>query len=69
MIEYIKKLGAIRQQQLALTRGEMELLVDDAGLTVYKRTYEDETIIVAINNTSEVTKIVFRRRDRKRETS
>ncbi|MFJ7826482.1 alpha-amylase family glycosyl hydrolase [Psychrobacillus sp. NPDC096623] len=59
LIEYIKQLGAIRQQQLPLTRGEMELLVDDAGLTVFKRTYDDETIIVAINNTSEEQSVVL----------
>ncbi|SDN09785.1 alpha-amylase [Psychrobacillus sp. OK028] len=59
LIEYIKQLGAIRQQQLPLTRGEMELLVDNAGMTVYKRTYEDETIIIAINNTSEKQSVVL----------
>lgn len=56
---FVKKLGAIRQQQLSLTRGEMKLLVDDAGLTLYKRTYGDETVIVAINNTSEAKKIAL----------
>jgi len=54
---FVKQLGAIRQQQLPLTRGEMELLVDEAGLTVYKRTFADETVIVAINNTSEAKKV------------
>jgi len=56
---FVKKLGAVRQQQLSLTRGEMKLLVDDAGLTLYKRTYGDETVIVAINNTSEAKKIAL----------
>ena len=37
----------------------MELLVDEAGLTVYKRTYDDETIVVAINNTSEEQSVVL----------
>lgn len=37
----------------------MKLLVDDAGLTLYKRTYGDETVIVAINNTSEAKKIAL----------
>ncbi|QUG43694.1 alpha-glucosidase C-terminal domain-containing protein [Psychrobacillus sp. INOP01] len=58
--EYIKKLGAIRQEQLPLTRGDMELLVDDAGWTVYKRTYTDETILIAINNTSEAQNVMLK---------
>ena len=59
LTEFVKKLGAVRQQQLPLTRGEMELLVDEAGLTVYKRTYADETVVVAINNTSEAKKVTL----------
>ncbi len=59
LYEYIKKLGAVRQEQLALTRGDMELLVDDAGWTVYKRTYVDETIVVAINNTTKEQSVVL----------
>lgn len=59
LMEYIKQLGAIRQQQLPLTRGEMELLTDEAGLTVYKRTFQDETIVVAINNTSEKQSVLL----------
>lgn len=57
--KYIKKLGAVRQQLLPLTRGDMELLMDDAGMTVYKRTYADETVLVAINNTSEAQSVML----------
>jgi len=59
LIEYLKKIGAVRQQQLSLTRGDMELLVDDTGFTVYKRTYADESVVVAINNTSESQSLVL----------
>ena len=59
LIEYLKKIGAVRQQQLALTRGDMELLVDDTGFTVYKRTYADESVVVAINNTSKSQSLVL----------
>ncbi|MCZ8539862.1 alpha-amylase family glycosyl hydrolase [Psychrobacillus psychrodurans] len=57
--EYIKKLAAVRQQKLPLTRGDMELLVDDTGLAIYKRSHADETLIVAINNTSESQSVVL----------
>lgn len=59
LVEYITKLGAVRQQQLPLTRGDMELLGDDTGWTVYKRTYADETVVIAINNTSEAQTVVL----------
>ena len=59
LTKFVQKLGAVRQQQKSLTRGEMELLVDDGGLTLYKRTYADETVIVAINNTSEAKEIAL----------
>lgn len=59
LVQYIKQLGAVRQQQLPLTRGDMELLVDDAGWTVYKRTYVDETVVIAINSTSQAQTLVL----------
>ncbi|WP_108670090.1 alpha-amylase family glycosyl hydrolase [Peribacillus acanthi] len=52
LIDYITKLGELRQQLPALTRGDMELIHEENGMAVYKRTYKDETIVVAVNNTS-----------------
>ena len=52
LIEYITKLGNLRQNQKALTRGTMELLYEDNGMAVFKRQYESDTILVAINNTT-----------------
>ncbi|RFU67558.1 alpha-amylase family glycosyl hydrolase [Bacillus sp. V59.32b] len=52
LIDYITKLGELRQQLPSLTRGDFELLYEKAGMAVFKRTYEDETVVVAINNTS-----------------
>ncbi|RIW35294.1 alpha-amlyase [Bacillus salacetis] len=52
LIEYITKLGKIRNSYPALTRGSMELLHEKDGMAVFKREYEGETMIVAINNTS-----------------
>ncbi|WP_391209424.1 alpha-amylase family glycosyl hydrolase [Psychrobacillus sp. L4] len=59
LIHFITKLGAIRQQLLSLTRGDMELLYEEAGMAIFKRTYRDETVVVAINNTSEMQKVVL----------
>jgi hypothetical protein len=47
------KLGEVRNQLPSLTRGSMEMLYEKEGMVVYKRVYQDETAIIAINNTSE----------------
>jgi glycosidase len=51
LIDYITKLGELRNKLPSLTRGSMEMLVDKGGLAVYKRVYKGETAIIAINNT------------------
>lgn len=53
LIEFIEKLGKIRNHYPSLTKGDMKLLYDKDGMTIYSRTYEDETMIIALNNTSE----------------
>ncbi|MCA1039482.1 alpha-amylase [Bacillus infantis] len=53
LVEYISDIGVLRQQLPSLTRGTMEPLYNKDGMAVYKRTYEDETTVVAINNTVE----------------
>jgi glycosidase len=53
LIEYMTKLGEVRNQLPSLTRGSMEMLYDKDGMAVYKRVYQDETAIIAINNTSQ----------------
>lgn len=52
LIDYMTKLGEIRNQLPSLTRGSMEMLYEKDGMAVYKRVYQDETAIIAINNTS-----------------
>lgn len=52
LIEYITKLSQVRNQLPSLTRGDFELLYEKDGMAIYKRTYEEETSIVALNNTS-----------------
>ena len=59
LVAYITKLGAIRQEHPALTRGDMELLYEAEGMAVFKRTYQHETMVVAINNSSQTQKVVL----------
>ncbi|HEY2422137.1 MAG TPA: alpha-amylase family glycosyl hydrolase [Neobacillus sp.] len=51
LIDYITKIGKLRNELPSLTRGTMEMLYEKNGMAVYKRVYKDETTIVAINNT------------------
>ncbi|MCM2533721.1 alpha-amylase family glycosyl hydrolase [Neobacillus pocheonensis] len=51
LIDYITKLGGLRNQLPSLTRGTMEMLYEKNGMVVYKRYYKGETAIIAINNT------------------
>ncbi|RSK46912.1 alpha-amylase family glycosyl hydrolase [Bacillus canaveralius] len=53
LVDYITKLGELRDQYPSLTRGTIELLFEDKGMVVYKRTSGDETSVIAINNSSE----------------
>jgi glycosidase len=59
LIDYITKLGELRNQLPSLTRGSMEMLFEKNGMVVYKRAYQDETAIIAINNTSESQNITL----------
>jgi len=52
LIDYITKVGELRNQLPSLTRGTMEMLYDQKGMVVYKRVYKGETSIIAINNSS-----------------
>lgn len=59
LIDYMTQIGTLRQELHSLTRGDMELLVEEDGLAVYKRTYQDETTVIAINNSTESQKAVL----------
>ncbi|MFO1445507.1 alpha-glucosidase C-terminal domain-containing protein [Bacillus sp. Bva_UNVM-123] len=53
LIDYITKLGELRKTLPSLTRGTFEILAEENDMAVYKRTYQDETTVIAINNSSE----------------
>lgn len=56
IIDYIKKIGALRNDVPALRRGDFTLLYEKNGMAVFKRTYHDQTAVIAINNTSKTAK-------------
>lgn len=57
IIQYIKKLGELRQQLPSLRRGDFTLLYEKDGMAVFKRQYKEETTVIAINNTSKTQKV------------
>ncbi|KQU60675.1 alpha-amylase family glycosyl hydrolase [Rossellomorea marisflavi] len=57
LIDYITRLGELRKTQPALTRGEIEKVYENDGMGIYKRTYKDQTLLIAINNTTETQTI------------
>ncbi|RST75208.1 alpha-amlyase [Siminovitchia acidinfaciens] len=59
LMEFIGKIGMIRQEQKALSRGNMELLYEKDGMLVFKREYEGETVVAAINNTTSDQTVVI----------
>lgn len=61
LVQYLSKLGELRQKYPALTRGDLELLHEEGGMAIYKRSYKQESIIVVINNTTKSQSITLSR--------
>jgi alpha-amylase len=59
LIEYLTKLGELRDRLPSLTKGTMELVKEENGVAVYKREFENEVTIVALNNTSKSQSIAI----------
>ncbi|MBY0121065.1 alpha-amylase family glycosyl hydrolase [Bacillus sp. S/N-304-OC-R1] len=59
LIDYITKLAEVRNSYPSLTRGDLKLLAEENGVQAYKRTYEDETTVILINNSSESRNITI----------
>ncbi|AGK52691.1 alpha-amylase family glycosyl hydrolase [Bacillus sp. 1NLA3E] len=59
LVEYITKLGEVRNKFPSLTKGRIEPLYTKNGMTVYKREYKGEVTVVAINNTSKSQKVIL----------
>lgn len=52
LIDYIKNLNILRNTSETLRNGDFELLHEKDGFTVYKRSSDEETWIIALNNTT-----------------
>ncbi|WP_163529752.1 alpha-amylase family glycosyl hydrolase [Halobacillus ihumii] len=50
---YLEKLNSIRKEFPAIAKGNFIELYNQDGLAVFKRTYKDETMVIAINNSTE----------------
>ncbi|HEY9576898.1 MAG TPA: alpha-amylase family glycosyl hydrolase, partial [Pseudobacillus sp.] len=59
LIDHMKKIGELRQGLPALKRGSYEPIYNKDGMTVFKRQYKDETLIVAINNSNKTQKVTI----------
>lgn len=57
LVEYIGKIGKIRADFPALTKGSFEVLSENNGVLVYKREYNDQTVVIAVNNSSKTQSV------------
>ncbi|GEN82943.1 alpha-amylase [Sporosarcina luteola] len=55
--ELIGNLNLLRNQSETLRNGDFEMLHNEDGFIVYTRTSEDETWLIAVNNTSETASV------------
>jgi alpha-amylase len=56
-LNYVSKLGELRNQLPSLRRGTFEMIYDKEGMSIFKRTYNKEVTVIAINNTTKTQKI------------
>ncbi|MFT4414894.1 alpha-amylase family glycosyl hydrolase [Fredinandcohnia humi] len=61
LVEYITSLAEVRSSVTALTKGSFELIKNEDGLLIFKRKHEDQTVFVAINNTTSDQKFTLMR--------
>ncbi|RFU62160.1 alpha-amylase family glycosyl hydrolase [Peribacillus glennii] len=59
LIDYITKLGELRKQLPSLSKGNSRLLYEKGGMAIFQRTYGDETVFIAINNTSKTQTVTL----------
>ncbi|WP_050614286.1 alpha-amylase family glycosyl hydrolase [Bacillus testis] len=59
IIDHLTKIGKLRQELPALTRGTFSVLYNQDGLAVYKRSYKNEVIVVVVNNSSKTKRVTL----------
>jgi cyclomaltodextrinase / maltogenic alpha-amylase / neopullulanase len=57
LIKYIGDLNKLRNQSEAFRNGDFEMLHNENGFTVYKRSNDKETWIIALNNTTKTSNL------------
>nr|WP_106783814.1 alpha-amylase family glycosyl hydrolase [Lysinibacillus timonensis] len=57
LVEFIKNIQTLRSQSTTLRSGEFELLRNENGFLAFKRSSEEETWIVVINNSGQTTRL------------
>lgn len=57
LYDYISDLNTLRNQSETLRNGDFEILHNADGFTVFTRTSEEETWVIALNNTSETASL------------
>ena len=59
IVDYIKQIGSLRSDLPSLTRGTLDVLYEKDGMTVYKRDYNEETTVIAVNNTTKTQTVTL----------
>jgi glycosidase len=59
LVDYITSIAKVREQYPSLSRGSYELLHEENGMIVYKREYDGETTVVALNNTTKSQEVTL----------
>lgn len=52
---HLETLSSIRQQYPALTAGDFEMIASENAMSLFKRSYEGESVYIAINNGTDTT--------------
>lgn len=55
--QFMFRLASLKKEFPALTKGSFEMVGTDGAMSVFKRTYEGETIFIAINNDEQLRKV------------
>ncbi|MBM7604121.1 alpha-amylase [Metabacillus crassostreae] len=59
LIDYMGKLAKVRNNFPPLTKGDYQLLYEKDGMIIFKRSYQEDSVIVAINNSSKTQKVII----------
>lgn len=57
IIDFIKNIQTLKNQSNTLKNGDFKLIKNEKGLLVFERSSENETWIIAINNTSKTSRV------------